>query len=348
MLSAQVAADEALLATVTLAQPMPPAEDHGRIRSEVREARQLFDDRGWIDKPADYHRTPPALAEPLLRAARHRGLEYERLSFESGYEPHPEEPGRDRWLSYQPNRTAHAWVLRHPSPSRPWLVCIPGYQMGAPLWDLPAFRAGYLHHRLGINLVIPVLPFHGPRKTGRMSGDGFLAADFMDTIHAEAQAMWDIRRILAWVRAQGGSRIGVHGLSLGGYNTALLACLDGDLACAIPGIPATDFSRLVWRHGPRLQIRYAEHRGLLQDEVTELMRVVSPLALEPKVPKERRYIFGGVGDRLVRPDQVRDLWRHWDRPRIEWFQGGHVSFRFHPQVRQMLEDALRECELVAL
>jgi hypothetical protein len=122
----------------------------------------------------------------------------------------------------------------------------------------------------------------------------------------------------------------------------------GDLACAIPGIPATDFSRLVWRHGPRLQIRYAEHRGLLQDEVTEVTRVVSPLALEPKVPKERRYIFGGVGDRLVRPDQVRDLWRHWDCPRIEWFQGGHVSFRFHPQVWKMLEDALRECELVAL
>jgi acetyl esterase/lipase len=180
-----------------------------------------------------------------------------------------------------------------------------------------------------------------------VSGDGFLAADFIDTIHAEAQAMWDIRRILSWIRGEGGSRVGVHGLSLGGYNTALLASLDGDLACAIPGIPATDFSRLVWRHGPRLQIRYAEHQGLLQDEVAEVTRVVSPLALEPIVPKERRYIFGGVGDQLVSPDQVRDLWRHWDRPRIEWYQGGHVSFRFHQQVRRMLDEALRECELVA-
>jgi hypothetical protein len=106
-------------------------------------------------------------------------------------------------------------------------------------------------------------------------------------------------------------------------------------------------SRLVWRHGPRLQIRYAEHQGLLQDEVTEVTRVVSPLALEPKVPKERRYIFGGVGDQLVPPDQVRDLWRHWDRPRIEWYQGGHVSFRFHQPVNRMLDEALRECGLAA-
>jgi hypothetical protein len=56
---------------------------------------------------------------------------------------------------------------------------------------------------------------------------------------------------------QEGGPIGVYGLSLGGYNTALLACLE-DLACAILGIPATDFTGLTWRHGAPLQIR--EHR----------------------------------------------------------------------------------------
>jgi hypothetical protein len=119
------------------------------------------------------------------------------------------------------------------------------------------------------------------------------------------------------------------------------------LACAIPGIPATDFSRLVWRHGPRLQIRYAEDQGLLQDEVTETTRVISPLVLEPKVPKEHRYIFGGVADQLVPPDQVRDLWRHWDRPRIAWYQGGHLTFRAHTAVRRLVRDALRESGLAA-
>ena len=127
----------------------------------------------------------------------------------------------------------------------------------------------------------------------------------------------------------------------------LLACLDDDLACAIPGIPATDFARLTWRHGPPLHLKYAEHHGLVHDETAELMQVVSPLVLEPQVPKERRYIFAAASDLLVPPDQVRDLWRHWDRPRIEWFQGAHLTFGFHPRVERLLADAFRESGLAA-
>ena len=96
--------------------------------------------------------------------------------------------------------------------------------------DLAAFRAADLRDRFGVNVLLPVLPLHGPRRIGRLSGDGFFGADIVDMVHAEAQAMWDLRRWLGWIRAQGGSRIGVYGLSLGGYNAALLACLDAELA----------------------------------------------------------------------------------------------------------------------
>ncbi|MDJ0865548.1 MAG: alpha/beta hydrolase, partial [Myxococcota bacterium] len=244
-----------------------------------------------------------------------------------------------------PCRTAHAWVLRHRGPERPWLLCINGYQMGTPLVDFGAFRPEWLHHRLGMNLAIGVLPMHGPRRIRRVSGDGFLAGDLLDTVHGFAQTAWDLRRLLSWVRAQGATRVGVHGLSLGGYSTALLASLADDLACAIPGIPATDFARLSWRHGPQRELRRAEELGLGLGETRELKRVVSPLALTPKVPVERRYIYGGSSDLLVPPDQVRDLWRHWERPKICWYPGAHVTFGFHPQVRRFVQDALRESEL---
>jgi hypothetical protein len=75
--------------------------------------------------------------------------------------------------------------------------------------------------------------------------------------------------------------------------------------------------------------------------------VVSPLALEPRVPFERRYVFGAVADRLVPADQVRDLWRHWGRPRIVWYQGAHVTFGLHPAVDEMIAEALRDAGLVA-
>ncbi len=344
-LSAQVAADEVVLATMLSTLPMVSSDTWPRIQREVIEARDLFESRGWLEKPSDYHVTPPALEGPVLTLSRARGFDYEHLRFESGYAPHVGEPGCERWLSYAPNRTAHAWVMRHAGPPRPWLVLVHGFQLGWPVMDLSLFDPRFFHQELGLNLVYPVLPFHGRRKVGRRSGDGFLTGDVLDTIHAEAQAMWDIRRILSWVRAQGAPSVGVHGVSLGGYQTALLACLDGDLACAIAGIPVTDIPRLFWRHGPPLLVRHGEHHGVERDEVSEVMNVISPLTLEPRLAPERLSLFGGVADRLVTPDHVRDLWLHWGRPRIVWYPGAHVTFRLDPAVRQLVRDSLREAGL---
>jgi hypothetical protein len=344
-LAGQVACDEAILSTMLLGVGRPQGDDFIRIAGEIDAAREQFASAGWLEKPAEYHTAPPDLVDPQLRSASLRGIAYEKLSFDSGYEPREGEPGRDRWLGYTRNRKAHAWVLRHAGGDRPWLVCIHGYQMGSPGIDIRAFRPDWIHEKLGINMIFPVLPLHGPRAKGRRSGDGFIAGEILDTVHAEAQAMWDIRRLLSWVRSQGEGPVGAYGLSLGGYNTALLASLDPDLACAIPGIPATDFTRLFYRHSPSLQVREGEFHGLVEEHMGEVLRVVSPLELEPLVPHDRRYIFAGVADRLVPADQVRDLWRHWDRPRIEWYQGAHVTFAAHPAVRGLIKEALRESGL---
>ena len=346
-LYAKVAIDDAILATMQLGMKTPSGDEAGTVTREVHEARELFGDRGWLEKPDRYHREPPPLDLPRLRSreARPRGqrLAYEHLTFESEYQPDPEEPGRARWLSYERNHNAHAWVLRKDSEeARPWLICIHGYQMGGPTIDMGAFDPRFLLDKMGVNALFPVLPLHGPRKMGRRSGDGFLAGNILDSVHGEAQAIWDIRRMIHWIQAQGAPAIGVHGLSLGGYNAALLASLSPDLECAIAGIPATDFARLVWRHAPPLRLQYMEHRGVVHDEVAEVLRVVSPLAIEPRVEKEGRAIYGGVADRLVPPDQVRDLWRHWDEPQLVWYQGGHLSFQREPAVRRLVKEMLRD------
>jgi dienelactone hydrolase len=337
--SAEVAIDEALLSTMSIGIGMPSSDDLIRIRGEIEEARVQFEASGWLEKPVDYHVTPPPLESVRTTSRRTRGIDFEHISFDSGYAPREGEPGAERWRGYAKNQTAHAWVVRS-EPDRPWLVCIHGYQMGKPAIDLSAFRVDWFRDELGLNLLLPVLPLHGPRTVGRRSGDGFLAGEVLDTIHAEAQAMWDIRRMLGWIRGQGAPSVGVYGLSLGGYNASLLAALDDDLACVVAGIPATDFSRLYFRHGPALQLLETELSGIEEQHMAEITRVVSPLVLEPRVPHDRRYIFAAVADRLVPADQVRDLWRHWDEPRIEWYQGGHITFPRHPGVRRLIHDAV--------
>jgi len=346
----EVAVDCAVLSQMTITAPVRGLRGNShRVAAEVHEALALYQERGWVDDPASYHRTPPPLEKPQLRPRRARGVRFEHLAFESGYEPHPDEPGRERWLSYAPCRTAHAWVLRHGADGggRPWLVCVHGYQMGTPLVDFGAFRPAWLHERLGLNLVLPVLPIHGPRRIRRVSGDGFLSGELLDTVHALAQTAWDIRRIVSWVRRQGAAPIGIYGLSLGGYSTALVASLEPGFACAIAGIPATDFARLSWKHGPADSLRRAEEAGIGLGEITNLKKVVSPLALRPQLPRERRFVFGGSADQLVPPDLVRDLWLHWERPAMHWYPGAHCTFGLHRPVRHFIEDALRASGLAA-
>ena len=341
-MAAKVAADEAVLSTMSVTRTLPRGERAARARMEVDDALEIFASRGWLEKPESYHRTPLPLDAPRIRRAESRRIAYEHLSFDSEYEPHADEPGRKRWLGYTKNLTAHAWVLRHPGPARPWLVCIHGYRMGSPLFDIGAFDPRTYHQKLGLNLLLPVLPLHGERRYGRRSGDGFMGAHPLDTVHAEAQAMWDIRRLLSWVRDQGAPTVGVLGLSLGGYNAALLASVERDLACAILGMPPTSFERLLFGHAHDAMIREFLRTGITEQILAQLFRPISPLVLEPKVAPEGRAIFAGVADRLVSPDQVRDLHEHWGEPPIEWYQGSHLSFTREPGVKNLIETTLRE------
>ncbi len=345
--AAEVAGDDTILAFMSASMVVPDGDERRAVVHEVREALALFEERGFLEKPAAYHLTPPVLNEVELQPRTTAGVTYQHLRFPSEYEPASDEPGRDRWLSYAPNRTAHAWLLEHGTPGRPWIVCIHGYQMGVPRIDLQAFRAAELHHQLGLNVLLPVLPLHGPRKIGRLSGDGFLAGNMLDSIHGISQALWDMRRMIGWARGRGAEAIGVYGLSLGGYHTAALASVEEGLACAIPGIPATDVARLVWRHGPPGLLRSIEALGARQEMLRRVMTVASPLDLEPLVPHERRYLFAAQMDQLVPADQVADLWEHWQRPRIEWYPGGHLTFGLHANVRGLLREAFRESGLTS-
>jgi len=319
----------------------PSSIDWLRIVREIGEANQLWRERGWSINPTAYHLEPSTPPRVTLTAESSRHLRFRHLRFVSGYEPHAGEPGRTRWLGYAPNRMAHAWVFRHPGPQRPWLMCLHGYSFGMPFLDLDAFRVRWLHQTLGLNVILPVLPLHGPRRIGWQSGDGFFSGDVLDTLHAEAQAVWDARRVLAWLRADGAESIGVYGLSLGGYTAALLAALEPALACVIAGIPATDFVRLARLHIPAMAQRHATQAGMEWDEITRLYEVISPLVLVPRVAHERLYIFGGQSDCIVPPDQVSDLWEFWEQPRIAWYAGSHLSLPWEPVVESFLAEAMQ-------
>ncbi|MEB2283869.1 MAG: hypothetical protein B6D46_11400 [Polyangiaceae bacterium UTPRO1] len=347
LVAAKVILDEIFFMSEVLLARFVKAADRERLRSEIGDALAFFDEAGWLADPAGYYPQPPALEPRALVSASSFGRTYRHLTFASEFEPHPDEPGGDRWHARAANRTGHVWLLQHPGPPRPWLVCLHGYRTGSPLTGFFQFSPRWLHETLGLNLALPVLPLHGPRASGWRSGEGLFSGEILDLVHLKAQGVWDLRRLLAWLRARDGMPVGVYGLSLGGGIAALAAGLEPELACVIAGMPMVDVMGLVDRHVPTFIRELVERLGISFDQIGRLLRLVSPLSLTPRVTSDRLFIFGGVADRIVPTGQVRALWEHWDRPRIEWHGGTHTSFGIESKVGLLVAEALARTRMAA-
>lgn len=342
-----VVMDESIMALAVGPNRFPRRADYQRVGDELGRAHALFAERGWIQDPASFHRTPPPLEEPAITRGWALGRSYERLWWPSGFEPQLGVPGTDRWLAFEANRTASAWVLRHRDRSRPWVVCIHGFGTGSTFMDLVSFRARHLHQTLGVNVAAIVLPVHGARRPSRISGEEFLGFELMNSVHGLTQSLWDVRRLLTWVRRQEPTGVGVFGVSLGGLITSLVAAFDADLDLALAGIPIVDFPGLIEHHAPRhLHLRGIEH-NILGGTAQDVHRVVSPLAMPVAAAPGARAMFAGLGDRLATTDQARRLWEHWDHPETSWFPGNHVGYLWSDTVWRFVDDALQSRGLVA-
>ena len=342
--------DEIVLVGLLWRRPLSDPAAYERINGEILRAVDFYGDSGWLDDPAGFFLAPPPPSDVAIRSYTKGGRTHERISFDSGYTPHPGEPGAERWRSYPGGEREYAMVLRHPEP-RPWLVCVHGTEMGRAGIDLTLFRAWHLHHDLGLNVVLPVLPMHGPRARGLPKGAVFPGEDVMDDVHGTAQAVWDVRRVLAWIREQQpDAPIGLNGISLGGYIAALVASLDDDLRCAILGVPPSNLVELLGRHSG---LPHDDPRRTTIGLAKPIGEMVSPLSLEPRVPPDGRFIYAGVADRIVHPRrQVMQLWEHWGRPEVNWYHGGHTGFFEAKPVQRyidtaLVESGLAERELVA-
>ena len=342
-----VVMDESIMALAVGPNRFPRRDDYVRVGAELGRARALFEERGWLDDPASFHQAPKVLEDPVMTRGWALGRSYERLWWPSGYQPHPGVPGGDRWLAFESNRTASAWLLRHRGGDRPWVVCIHGFGTGSVFMDLVSFHAAHLHDDLGLNVAAIVLPVHGTRKPNRLSGEEFLGFDLMNSVHGLTQALWDVRRLLTWVRLQNPTGVGVFGVSLGGLITALVGAFESDLDLALAGIPMIDFPELIRHHAPlHLHMRSIEH-NILDGTAQDVHRVVSPLALPVAVPAEARAMFAGLGDRLATTEQARRLWVHWEEPETCWFPGNHVGYLWSERVWRFVDSALETRGLVA-
>ena len=314
-----IALDSAIAAPISLLSSLGSAEHVARSSVELDDAVAFYEDAGWLADPAGRHPAPTdaptgTIVDGVLR-------------FDSGWAPVEGEPGGGRWRAFERNGTVTTRLLRHPGEPRPWLVLIHGQGMGRP-GDLRLLRARHLHEALGVNVALPVLPLHGPRAGRATAPDQQFVSNVyvLNNVLGLTQAVWDVRRLLRWLRDdQQAPAVGVLGVSLGSYVTSLLSTYEADLACAVAVVPTSDLAASLRSAEPVTKAKRRRHAALHDERSSAVHGVVSPLARPSLVAHARRFVVAGVADQIAPPSGAAELWRHWDRPDVEWRARGHVT-----------------------
>ncbi|MED5811581.1 prolyl oligopeptidase family serine peptidase [Mycolicibacterium sp. 050232] len=331
-LAPHVAIDEAVLAVMRTRQPkIYPEFAADRTAAEMAATAALFEKCGWVTAPATYHRTPPPLHDSGLLELRTRTgpLRHETMTFASEFTPRAVEPGAARRPGNHCNDTVFVRLLGHHDPGAPWVVCLHGFGIGSSRFDLAVLWATYLHTKLGFNVAVPVSPLHGPRRSE--DDDQLLSLDLTGMLHGITQALWDVRRLVSWIRSTSDAPVGVYGLSLGGFLATMLAGLE-PLDAVVAALPFVDVLGLMEHHGPP-----AEYQSLLRSaDARNTFRVASPLSVPAVVPADRLALFAARGDRLIPVDQSCALHRAWQDGDVQWTNTGHVGFTWSRQARGLV------------
>lgn len=293
------------------------------------DAAWSFYQQGRFDlHPEEFFQVPTVLPHTQFSSpySLSRG-EVVDLSFESGFVP-VYKRFRPDFESLAENKVVHARIWRHPKgESLGTIVAIHGWLMGDNRLSAVTLVPGFFF-KLGLDVVVYELPYHG-RRAGDATSILFPSPNLARTNEGFGQAIHELRTLRNWVETQNDKPVGVIGLSLGGYISALWASLD-ELAFAICIAPLVSMSEIAWSllTGSDDWTSVKKKISMPHFAESDLKGVYAmhcPLNHQPRVPLERRMILAGVSDEVIPLSQPESLWRHWQKPRIHWLAGGHLG-----------------------
>jgi hypothetical protein len=321
----EVILDELTLTGMTLLAPAPTLQ---RSLSGCISAAEELSALG-IDRA---HTEPEPLRVNTVHRQRIGRLAYERVTFTHD----PLLPGVLQTERLGGPATAAVHLCRHLGAPRPWLVWVHGAGQGAA-WDLLVARAGRLHHKLGLNIALPIQPGHGAR---RQQWPPYPGHDPLANVAGMMRAISEVRAVVRWLRPQA-TAIAVSGISLGSPVAALVSHLEQVDAVAvytpIAGLNAM-IGHHLWRWGPPAR---PMSDALRSEVAASLMSVVDPLATDPVPPQPHRLIVAARHDRMAYPEPAAALHDRWGG-QVYWHDGSHVGQIFSARVQAETERFLTE------
>jgi hypothetical protein len=252
------------------------------------------------------------------------------------------------WRSCVENDTVciEHWMHRG-TPPRATVILLHGFSMGQAWVDAHVLMAAQWF-ALGVDVALLTLPFHGPRAPSgsRYSGELFASWDIGCLNESVRQSIHDVCLVKRWLVERTGAAVGLMGLSLGGYVSAVAAALCPDLAFVVPLAAPVCLVDL-----PVRLLALGEAGGLplplSLDDLRRAYRPHCPLTYPLAIAPERALIVAGRGDQVVPPEHGYALWRHWSEPPIHWFSGGHTAPFRRDRIMARIAEHLRGLGLAA-
>jgi pimeloyl-ACP methyl ester carboxylesterase len=268
----------------------------------------------------------------LRRRWRLAGVVSEDISFPSAYEPLDAAFRRRYEREYVENHTVWARRLR-PSgcEDRPRLLYIHGYMQPETLFEEVGLLA-LLARRLGVEIVQIQPPYHGRRKPKGSWFDGSLywTGDVVRSVEALRQTLLDARSLLSWMLQESDRPVGVSGLSLGGFLTCALTCLDDRFAFSFPLIGHMDIGAVI-EDAPVLGRMRRELRdfGWEPRDFGAFFERIGWNRQRALLDPAHIRLYAASRDRFFAPALVEDLAERWGGAPIEWYDCSHMGFARH-------------------
>lgn len=195
------------------------------------------------------------------------------------------------------NGSARARHFRHQSRHRTAVVFVHGFMAGDLLveeleWPTHAF------YERGLDVVLAVLPGHGPRKGNRLwDPPEWPAGTPQFSIEGFRQAVGELRGLVSHLLADGVDHVAVVGMSLGGYTSALLSTVESRLALVAPFVPLASTADFLRDNGQLVgtPAEVVAIHALLERTFAS----VSPFTRPCLVPQEGRMVLGGAYDMVT-------------------------------------------------
>lgn len=176
----------------------------------------------------------------------------------------------------------------------------------------------------GIDLVMFETPFNYRRTPpGYRAGELIVGGDMAHQLAVTRQGVLDLWRIVMSLQREG-RRVGLLGVSYGGWLSLLTSLLAEQLEFVIAVVPPVDIVRAL-ESGGTIQRTIRRGLGSLPIDIAELKRIARPVVPAnwmPRLPAAAITLHGARFDRFVSCTHIEELARHWGA-RLVLHNDGH-------------------------